>query len=283
MQVSIHDIQCLADGLDHPECVIYHPDGTLWAGGEAGQIYRIAMDGKIEMIANTGGFILGIALSPLCDWLAICDLKKKCVWKLDLTTLVLTLFATGVEGHLFNIPNFICFDKNEDLYVSESGAFRQTCGKILKFDKTGKGAVWCSGPFNFSNGMAIDRGGEFLYVVCSFSQSVERVRIKPDGSAGERETFATFHEAIPDGAAFDANGNLLISFYSPNQIVSIAEDRSIAIVVNDWEAHTICNPTNMAFGGKNFDELFVSNLGRWHLSRINVGVKGLPLVCHQLK
>lgn len=281
MQVSIHDIQHVADGLDHPECVIYHPDGTLWAGGEAGQIYRIAMDGSVEMVASTGGFILGIALSPRCDWLAICDLKKKCVWKLDLTSLALTLFATGVEGHLFNIPNFICFDKNEDLYVSESGAFRQTCGKILKFDKTGKGVVWCSGPFNFSNGMAIDQSGEFIYVVCSFSQSVERVRIKPDGAAGEREIFATFHESIPDGAAFDANGNLLVSFYSPNQIVSIAKDRSIDILVNDWEAHTICNPTNIAFGGKNFDELFVANLGRWHISRINSGVKGLPLVCHQ--
>ena len=38
------------------------PDGTIWAGGEAGQIYKISADGKdIKEVANTGGFILGIA------------------------------------------------------------------------------------------------------------------------------------------------------------------------------------------------------------------------------
>ena len=31
-----------ADGLDHPEGVTAGPDGTLYAGGEAGQIYRVA-------------------------------------------------------------------------------------------------------------------------------------------------------------------------------------------------------------------------------------------------
>ena len=33
-----------AEGLDHPECVAVHPDGTIWAGGEAGQIYRISSE-----------------------------------------------------------------------------------------------------------------------------------------------------------------------------------------------------------------------------------------------
>jgi hypothetical protein len=32
-----------AEGLDHPECVAVHPDGSVWCGGEAGQIYRIGM------------------------------------------------------------------------------------------------------------------------------------------------------------------------------------------------------------------------------------------------
>ena len=40
MPIPIQDVQIFAEGLDHPECVIYHPDGSLWAGGEAGQIYQ---------------------------------------------------------------------------------------------------------------------------------------------------------------------------------------------------------------------------------------------------
>lgn len=277
---SIQDVQIFVDGLDHPECVVYHPDGSLLAGGEAGQIYRITTRGIATEIANTGGFILGMALSPECDWLAICDLKKKCVWKLDLRSFELTVFAQGVEGHQFNIPNFVCFDANENLYVSESGEFRKVLGKILKFDKTGHGLIWCSGPFNFANGMAIDPHGTFLYVVCTFFPSVERVHINKDGSAGDREVFVTFHESVPDGLAFDSNGNLYVSCYAPNRIFKIATDRSTRVFIDDWEAHTLCNPTNIAFGGERFDQLFVANIGRWHISQINAGTKGLPLICH---
>ena len=40
-----------ADGLDHPEGVTVGPDGTVYAGGEAGQIYRVALDGTWQQIA----------------------------------------------------------------------------------------------------------------------------------------------------------------------------------------------------------------------------------------
>ena len=36
MQKTVQDITIFADGLDHPECVAIHPDGSVWAGGEAG-------------------------------------------------------------------------------------------------------------------------------------------------------------------------------------------------------------------------------------------------------
>ena len=35
----------LAEGLDHPEGVAYDPDAhVVWAGGEAGQLYRVDPD-----------------------------------------------------------------------------------------------------------------------------------------------------------------------------------------------------------------------------------------------
>jgi hypothetical protein len=61
MSLSIEDVSVFADGLDHPECVAVHPDGSVWAGGEGGQIYKISEDGKlIEEVNNTNRFILGI-------------------------------------------------------------------------------------------------------------------------------------------------------------------------------------------------------------------------------
>lgn len=281
MQLSLQNVRIFADGLDHPECVAYHPDGSVWAGGEAGQIYQISPEGVINEVANTGGFILGIAFSPNKEWLAICDLKKKCIWKLDLQSVSLSVYSTGVEGHLFNIPNSICFDRQENFYVSESGAFRKVSGKILKFNQSGEGEIWCNGPFNFSNGLALDPAEAFVYIVCSFLPGIERVIIQKDGSAGAREIFASLPESVPDGIAFDQAGNLYVSCYAPNKIYKIAPDRTISTLIDDWEAHTLCNPTNIAFGGQHFDQLYTANLGRWHISQIDAGIRGLKLACHQ--
>jgi gluconolactonase len=271
-----------ADGLDHPECVACHPDGTVWAGGEAGQIYRISSDGKkIDEVANTKGFILGLAFSPGGHWLLICDSGQKCLWRLDLKSFSLSRLTEGGGLHRFNIPNYACFDNQGNIYVSESGAFREVKGKILKFDLNGKGKVWSDGPFNFANGMAIDKEEKFVYVVCSFMPGIERVLINSDGSAGKREVFATMPESVPDGLAFDAEGNLYVSCYAPNRIYKVAPDRTITTLIDNWEAHTLSSPTNIAFGGPNFDQLFVANISRWHISKIDIGVKGQKLACHR--
>ena len=109
MELTIKDVSVFFDGVDHSEGVCVHPDGSVWSGGEAGQVYRIAADGSAkEEIANTGGFNLGLAFSPGAKWLAICDNGKKCIWKLDVETRKLEKFAD-----LANNP--IVIEKNPSL------------------------------------------------------------------------------------------------------------------------------------------------------------------------
>src|SRR5690606_36067709 len=102
MQIAFKDISIFAGGLDHTECVAVHPDGSVWTGGEAGQIYRISPDGReIAELANTGGFVLGLAFSPDASWLAICDLRQRCVWRFDCGSGSLELFARGSPDRSF--------------------------------------------------------------------------------------------------------------------------------------------------------------------------------------
>lgn len=282
MQITLSQISVLADDLDHVECVAVHPDGHIWAGGEAGQIYKIAPDGShVEEIANTGGFVLGIAFNPGAEWLAICDNKKHCVWKLDMENYRLSLFAEGAGDHRFNIPNYPVFDTEGNLYVSESGAFREKIGKVLKFSAGGQGRVWHAGPFNFANGLALSLDEQYLYVVCTWLPGVERIVINEDGSAGERSVFVTLPQTCPDGVAFDAEGNLYVSCYAPNRIYRVTPAQEVSLLIDDWEAHTLSNPTNIAFGGERFDQLYTANLGRYHVNQISFGVKGAPLACHK--
>lgn len=282
MPLTFDKISVFADGVDHPECVAVHPDGSVWAGGEAGQIYKISADGNIiEEINNTNGFILGIAFSPDASWLAVCDLKNKCVWKLDIESNTLTMFASGAEGENFKTPNYASFTRDGRLFVSESGTFREVNGKIFCFDTEGNGKIWHHGPFNFANGLALSADEKFLYVVCTWLPGVEQVAINSDGSAGERRVYCTMPETCPDGIAFDADENLYVSCYAPNKIFKVNKRQEVTLLIEDWEAHMLSNPTNIAFGGENFDELYTGNLGRWHISKIDIKTKGLKLACHK--
>ncbi len=280
--LSLDRASTFYDGLDHPEGVAVHPDGSVWAGGEAGQIYRVAPDGaSAEEIASMGGFSLGLAFSPDASWLAVCDLKGACVWRLDLGTRALRrLDATPADGAPLSIPNYPVFGPDGTLYVSDSGAFREVTGRVLAYDADARLRVWHPGPFSFANGMCLSPARDALYVVCSWLPGVERVEIRADGSAGRRETVATLPETVPDGIAVDAEGVLYVSCYAPSRIYRIAPGAAPEVWIDDWEAHTLGNPTNIAFGGPEFDQLFASNLGRWHLTRIDAGVRGAPLVCH---
>ena len=53
--VALSDVRMVVDGLDHPECVTVDPECTVWAGGEAGQVYRVdPEEGSAQIVASTG-------------------------------------------------------------------------------------------------------------------------------------------------------------------------------------------------------------------------------------
>lgn len=283
MERTINDITIFADGLDHPECVVIHPDGSIWAGGEAGQIYRISPDGKeIKEVHNTKGFVLGIAFSPDASWLAICDLKNKCVWRYDISANKLTVLSSGTSTQKMQTPNYAVFDKQGNLYVSDSGTFRQVNGLIYKINTAGETSIWHEGPFSFANGMALSAAQDKLYVVCTWLPGVEAITINVDGTAGERNVVIQIPETCPDGIAIDTAGNLWVSCYAPNSIYKIDTQNQLSLFIHDWEAHTLSNPTNIAFGGNNHQQLFVANLGRWHISRLEMDVPGVKLYVEQI-
>lgn len=251
--------------LDHAECVAVHSDGSLWCGGERGQIYRIA-DGRIEQVASTEGFCLGLAFDRQ-DNLFVCDIGHRAVMRLDGVTGRVETFADGVAGHRLVNPNYIAFDRAGAMYVSDSGVAHTPGPGILRFDANGSGHMWDPGPFDFANGIALTPDGSALYVVESWAHLVSSVQINPDGTAGDRRWVVNLGDVVPDGIAFDAEGRLYVGCYEPSQVLRVEPDGQVRTVVADPYAHLLCHPTNLAFGG---GTLYAANLGRWHLTAIEI-------------
>ena len=260
--------------LDHPEGVAVHRDGSVWCGGERGQIFRIDPEGTgIEEVASTEGFCLGMAFGRNDD-LFVCDLKHAAVFRVDTRTGTAELFCGGAPGRPFRIPNYPAFHADGSLFVSDSHGFGAPGPGVFRVLPDGSASLWFARDVAFANGLAVGPDGGHLYVVETFANAVFRIPIHDDGSAGEREEVARLPGAWPDGLAFDVQGNLYVGCYEPSQVLRIQPGGHVDVLLREWSAHLLAHPTNIAFRGAT---MFTANLGRWHITSIEVGCTGLPL------
>jgi gluconolactonase len=262
------------EGLDHPEGLAFDNEHNLWAGGELGQIYRIDRNGKVEEIARLGGFCLGLTFSSSQE-LWVCNSGLHQLVRMDRGGRVLDTCAE-VNGRALITPNFSVFDREGNLYFSDSGSWDGANGCIYRLRSTGK-AEYFAGPFAFANGLALSADDRFLFVAESQRDRAMRIPILDDGSAGEPEIYASGLARIPDGLAFDAAGNLYVACYASDCIYRVTPKREVHLLAYDPEATRIARPTNVAFGGPHFDDLYVANLGRWHIGRVHLGTPGQRL------
>ena len=275
--------EVFALGLDHPECVAFDRDGSVWAGGEAGQVYRIDPSGAVAAVAMLGGFNAGIAFSPLDHVLYVCNAKLG-LFRVEADGRY-TLFATEVAGHKMVCPNYPVFDRRGRLYVSDSGKWKQGNGFLLRFDPDGRGAV-LGGPFGYANGLALSADERWLFMVESDTDRVYRFDLTSNCPLGPGEIYADSVGRLPDGLALDEAGNLYVACYASDEIWRISPSGEKTLLAWDYHAILLSRPTNLAWGGENSggensDVLYVANLGRDTITRASLpGVRGQRLA-HQ--
>ena len=271
-EIPIEHFSVFASNLDHPECLAFDRDGLLWAGGEAGQVYRIDPDGRVETVAQLGGFCAGLAFSA-ADELFVCHSE------LGIVRVAAdgshAKFATEAGGQKLIYANFGVFDAAGNYYVSDSGNWLKRNGRLLRFTPSGEGEVLAS-ALGYANGLALSSDEKSLFMVESDTDSVFRISLGDDGSASSPEIYATGCGRLPDGLTLDAEGNLYVCCYASDEIWRISPAREKTLFAWDRWAIRLGSPTNMAFGGSRFDELYVANLARTTITRVHIGRRGQP-------
>jgi gluconolactonase len=277
--IATEEIRVFADGLDHPEGVTWGPDGDVYAGGEAGQVYRIdAATRQPRELGSSGGFTLGVVADG-DGCLYTCDPVNRCV-QVFAPDGACRRYADGAPDEPIVAPNHLAFDSRGNLYVSDCGRWKQHDGRIYRIRPGGEAEIWCSTLSTMPNGVCLGPGEEHLYVAMTLAPPrISRVAIRADGSAGEVEDVCIIDGTLPDGLAFDENGDLYVVTYRPDAVYRIRAGSSEAeLYAHDPEGTLLDAPTNLAFGEIDGEpRLFAANIGGWHIAELAVPAPGLPL------
>ena len=263
------NVKIIANGIDHPEGVAWDPVGErLVCGTEGGQVLAIdPKTGEQQVLADTGGFVLGLALDAQ-GVIYLCDMARKAVLACDPDNGRVSAVSTGAPGRPIITPNFLAFHPDGVLYVSDSGSsWDAGDGLLLGIRGDDTTFVASEAPSSFPNGIAIDESGELLYVVETADPGVCRLPIKDDGTLGSPENVVRMPGTAPDGLAFAADGSLIISCYRPDRVYRLAEN-GLSILADDPQGRFLAAPTNVCYFGPQLDRLAVANIGAWFISEV---------------
>lgn len=262
----------LVRGPNHPEGVAWSPDlGVLVCGGEGGELYVVDCDdGSCERVAATGGSLLGVT----CDGrggVYACDISRGAVLLIELASGHAEVVAGGLEH-----PNFTAFDQVGNLWLSDSGTWGRDDGRILVLAPSGALRTVSRAVPAFTNGLAVSPDGSWLYAVESAAARVMRLRLGEAATLGPAEHVAALPGTVPDGLAFAAAGDLLVSCYRPDAVLRLTPNGAETIA-EDPQGVVLAAATNLAFFGARLERLVVANLQGRHLTEIAAPGAGLPL------
>jgi gluconolactonase len=268
----------LVDGLDHPEGVCWDPGAAcLYAGGEDGQLYRVDLaDGTAQIVARAPGQVLGVAVDGAGRVLACASRDGSlCLWDPAAGDGAARRVLREVEGEPLVQPNFCAFGPDGTLYLSDSGTWDNADGRLIAFAPDGVARVLSRDVPQFTNGLAVSADGRRLWCVESFDPRLTVFDL--EAAEPRAEIVCRFDGTVLDGLAPTAEGGLLITCYRPDRIYHLDAGGEARVVAQDPQGTLLGAPTNVAFAGAQLDVAVVANLGRWHLTALELGLRGAPL------
>ena len=258
-------------GVDHPESVSVGPRGEVYTTGTGCQVYRVDLaTNTAEQFGTTANRCLGQVVDADGNLYAA-DCVAGEVLKITADGSI-SVYATGPGGRSFACANYPAFDQQGNMYLSESGDWSgEINGYLHKIEPGGGQAeLWYPEPVDTPNAIALDPDETHLYFVETFGGSIARIRVEPNGSAGQFERVVHMPRHVPDGIAFDDHGRLWIGCHRPDAIyVFDLESRRLSLFVDDWMGEALRGPTDVAFAGPERDIILAASLDNLCLHRLD--------------
>ncbi len=262
-----------ARGFEFPEGPAFDRYGFLYLVNlRGGFLSRVDPAGKVELFARTGGAPNGSAFQPASGDLYVADSGLNSILAIDPSGKVREVCG-AFQGRKFQAPNDLCFDQAGGLYFTDPPpiANPQPSGRLFYLSPAGEPCLLDEG-IAYSNGLALDATGQNLYVAETRTGRILCYRVVSPGSLGPRQVFAQL-DPKPDGMAFDMVGQLYVAVFGSGLVWVVGPDGKIVgkLPVGGYGL------TNLAFGGPNRQQLFVTEGPQGLVYRLETLTPGLKL------
>ncbi len=264
-------IQLIADGFGFPEGPCFDAAGDFhFVDGRSGWIEKVNRDGAVEHFVNTGGGPNGAAFDA-DNTLFICEARDRKILKNSPGGL--TAFADSYEGEQFRGPNDLIFHPDGALYFTDPGGSSEEnpIGRIFRVETDGTVRLLAEG-YAFPNGLAFSADAGLLYVAETSRHKILVFEVEEDGSLTGPEDFAPTPGGVGgDGMCLDVEGNLYVAHFGTGQVAVFAPDgQELDRLPAGGE-----KPTNVAFGGPDIAELWITEVETASVYRLRPGIEGL--------
>jgi sugar lactone lactonase YvrE len=246
---SLASVRFVGSGLVRPECVLANAAGDLFSADWRGGVAHIRRDGSQALYAGPGpdGLQLkpnGVALlrdgSFLITHLGADDGG---VFRIQRNGQV-EPWLQRVDGVDLPPSNFVVEDRRGRFWVTVSTrrvpralGYRRSCddGFIVRVDE--RGAAIVADGLGYTNEVAIDPSGQWLYVNETFGRRLSRFALRADGSLGAKQVVTEFGPGtFPDGLAFDVEGHAWVVSIVSNRLIRVAPDGTPSTWLEDADA-----------------------------------------------
>ena len=300
------ELRGIASGLQFPEGPIAMPDGSvLLVEIKRGTLSRVTPDGKISVVAHTGGGPNGAAIGPdgaayICnnggfEWHDLGgftipgnqpkDYIGGRIQRVDLTTGRVQDLYTECDGHPLRGPNDIVFDAAGGFWFTDHGKLRER-----DRDRTGVLYAKPDGslirevifPLDAPNGIGLSPDGKRLYVAETHTGRVWSWNLKGPGEIDAAGTFGpsggSLLAGLPgfqlfDSLAVDSAGNVCVATLVNGGITVISPDGTSIEHVATPDPLT----TNICFGGADLRTAYITLSGTGRLVTMQWPRPGLRL------
>ena len=245
------EIEVVARGLQSPYGIAFDDEDVLYVSESgAGRVSRL-QDGRWGSFAQTGSRPRGIAFDDSGDLFVAESGRHHLV--LISPDMAAEVYASSCRGRRFASPEELCFTPTGDVLFSDAGqGSNEGDGFVYRADLDGEVAEIISG-LSSPAGMILSEDAGMLYVSERGHSRILCLEIDDDGNAENQQVFLDLKDGgQAECLLFDKQGQLYASVSGQGILVIDPEGAPV---------HTIELPGpdvwGMAFGGLEFDQLFV--------------------------